>query len=139
MSLGKLTFYQSGPNVTITELPPTLVSIGHSCFMACPNVSVNYFGGPDSALTSVGCQAFYGTAKNAANIAEIRIHKGVALEQDVIDPIEGLTGYGTFRGEGTFPGLQKIIIGFKHKYDNDSEFIYDLFGVVRTLEVQVEE
>lgn len=127
-TLGDRAFCNAGERVTITALPKTVKRVGTQCFMGCPNIAVNYFGGDGSALTAIGYQAFRSAATNATHITDITINKGVALETGGEPAV-----YNTF-GRG-YPNVSKLTIGFKHKYadqeDGDDQFIVDIFEEVR--------
>jgi hypothetical protein len=128
-TLGDRAFCNAGKRVTIKDLPNKLSRIGTQCFMGCSNIAINYFGGDGSALTSIGYQAFRSAGTNAADVTEIVLNKGVALELGNND-----TAYNTF-GIG-YPNVNKLTIGFAHKYGDDTAaLIQDLFEEARTVEV----
>ena len=66
-------------NITVSELPSTLEYIGTQSFMNCKNISINIFGGPDSALKYIGPYAFSFAGTTNTELKSIYIHKGVEL------------------------------------------------------------
>jgi hypothetical protein len=47
ITLGHDCFSNAGENVYITTIPDGVYTIPYSCFMNCPNVTVNYFPAKD--------------------------------------------------------------------------------------------
>ena len=91
----------------------------------------HHFGGSDSALRSVGYEAFHSACTNDPSVTEIVINNGVGLQ---LGGTVGEEKYDTF-GFG-YPSVTKLRIGFEHKYGSDtSALISDLFSEPRDIEV----
>ena len=130
ISIGDRAFCNAGAGITISELPNTVEKIGTQSFLGCENVGISVFGGADSALHTIGYQAFGSAGTERDDITQITINKGVTLE---LNEMSGNV-YSTFsRG---YNAVTKLIIGFQHQYGSDTAaLIADLFGEPRTIEV----
>ena len=66
-------FYNAGPNVTLSELPPALETIEMGAFFGCPNIHITHFGlrsnevGSSSGLKKIGSSAFSNFGLSGAN------------------------------------------------------------------------
>jgi hypothetical protein len=121
--IGDRAFCMAGDRITIKEIPNSVTHIGTQAFMACGNVSVNHFGGENSALQQVGFQAFRSANTIAADVTEITINTGVVLKTGS----DGVA-YNTF-GLG-YPSVTSLRIGAgcENKYGDDtSALVADLF------------
>ena len=72
-SLPNNAFYNAGPNVTLSELPPALEIIEMGAFFGCPNIHITHFGlrsnevGSSSGLKKIGSSAFSNFGLSGAN------------------------------------------------------------------------
>ena len=126
VTLGDRAFCNAGPNVVISDLPLGVTRVGTQCFMGCSNVTICYFGGEGSSLTTIGYQAFQSACTGPNNVTEIVINPGVVLQKSASGD-----KYSTFGG-GYRNVTNLIISATAHDYGEEvAQLKLDIFDGIR--------
>lgn len=67
ITIGHSAFYHGGQNIQITSLPDTLTKVSDWAFSSCENVNITKFGIDQDRNDTIGQNAFYGAGKLVAN------------------------------------------------------------------------
>jgi len=122
-TLGERSFYNAGPNVTISTLPAGVKEIPVQCFMNCNNLCINYFP-PGEGTCVIGSQAFYNCGK-VSSLTDITINAPWTLG----NAVDNLKGKQIFYGGYTYVTDVNVYGGLVTE-DTDA-LEYDLFGEMR--------
>jgi hypothetical protein len=125
--IGTRAFCNAGPRVVIKELPNTVTTVGTQAFMNCEYVSINNFGGAESALQVLGHGSFAGANTAVQDVTEITFNKNKDNNWPTLEKGGSENTYSTF--SLGYPKVTSLIIGKDmHDYESTTDLVIDLFN-----------